>query len=244
MHDFQRIQQRFVEAVTAPEQKDLVDVEPQRLAVYRRLLKNNIVQFVERAFPVLLSLLSKPRKAALLQQFYSQFRGHSPYFHHIAQSFAEFCQKQPELPAFAADLAYYEWLEVAVANAPEKVAERATLWRWNSTLQSIVSFYPLDKISPAFQPQQPLPQAQCFVVYRQPHGAIRFSKLSPLTALWLHQSGWPEEGFSQRQIIQFSQSVLSQQPPSEVAETVQQALMNLAEVKVLIPPFNRSKDPV
>ena len=54
---FKQIQDRFVQQLKDPqksvEEPWLADIEERRMAIYQRLLRNNIFRFIDSAFPVL-----------------------------------------------------------------------------------------------------------------------------------------------------------------------------------------------
>lgn len=53
MDDFQIVQQQFTEAIRHQTDNPFEQIKPERFAVYSRLIRNNISNFVSQGFPVL-----------------------------------------------------------------------------------------------------------------------------------------------------------------------------------------------
>lgn len=115
---------RNPEVVAAPE-----GIEDRRLAVYRELVFNNIEGFLASGFPVLKSILvsdywpggGQDYWQNLVRDFMVRHHAKTPYFLEISREFLRYLiEERPtaELahrdPAFLAQLAHYEWLELAL----------------------------------------------------------------------------------------------------------------------------------
>ena len=167
-------------------------IESRRLQVYLDLVYKNIEGFISGGFPVLRSLYSDDDWHALVRAFVVGHRCHTPYFLEISQEFIRFLQEgyQPGLAdgPFLAELAHYEWVELALDVSMEQLPEGvggqdliAGTPRL-SPLAWLLSYrYPVHKIGPAFQPTGP-GEPTYLVVYRNRADKILFVELNAATA--------------------------------------------------------------
>ena len=207
--DWRELQQQWAAAIRNPNQVSLAGVEPRRLAVYQRLVFNNIDSFISRGFPVLRQLHNEQQWQQLIYQFMQQHAAQSPLFADIGREFVAFAQQT--LPGVWAQLAQYERMEVdalyaevdyQLLHATNAAAEPALTanelldgvqFRVNPSAQLGVFQYPVQQVSAA-NPQPPAAaEPVCLVVYReltsQPHWqqqeAVKFMQLTPLTMVLL-----------------------------------------------------------
>ncbi len=93
-----------------------------RMAVYREIVFNNFVGSVSACFPVLLSILGKRRFKQLVRHCFHTQHFDSPLFRDIPKAFVDWLQTQSmaslALPAYTAQLAHYEWVELYLLNLP------------------------------------------------------------------------------------------------------------------------------
>jgi hypothetical protein len=169
-------------------------VEPRRLAIYQRLVYNNIESFISGGFPVLRSLYAD-RDAdwhALVRQFIEAHRCHTPYFLEISQEFLDFLMNQYQRtgqdPPFIAELAHYEWVELALDVAEEAlppacvVTDVLTAIPRLSALAWLLSYqFPVHRIGPGYQPHEAV-EPTYLAVYRDREDRVRFMELTPATA--------------------------------------------------------------
>ena len=167
-------------------------IEPRRLKIYQDLVYNNIEGFISNGFPVLRSLYEDTTWHALVQAFIDGHRCHTPYFLEISQEFLRFLTEEYQLgesdPLFIAELAHYEWVELALdvsmedfANVTEihdPVLEVPIL----SPLAWLLSYqFPVHKIGKSFQPSEAA-EPTFLVVYRNPEDDVCFMELNPASA--------------------------------------------------------------
>ena len=104
---------RDPEAVPAPP-----GIEQRRLKIYEDLVYSNIEGFISGGFPVLRSLYGDAGWHELVRSFIGRHRCHSPYFLEISREFLEYLAQEHRLrecdPPFIAELAHYEWVELAL----------------------------------------------------------------------------------------------------------------------------------
>ncbi|QYK06570.1 HvfC family RiPP maturation protein [Shewanella zhangzhouensis] len=195
---FKDIQADFIEAIRRPDLPCPYGIAPQRMGVYRELFFNNVSGFVNSAFPVLKSLYGDAQWQALLRQFFIEHDCQNPLFIGIAGEFLAFLSAREPLagePPFLLELAHYEWLELVVATAVEQgdeaafddgaLAQKAYLQaRLGLASHARVAQYhfEVEKISPQYQPDSPLPSPCYFCLYRDGDDEVSFLKLNPMTA--------------------------------------------------------------
>lgn len=169
-----------------------VGMEPRRLKIYQDLIYNNIEGFISNGFPVLRSLYSNRAWHLLVRQFIDGHRCHTPYFLEISQEFLRFLlerhQPAPEDPPFIAELAHYEWVELALSVADEELPPAA---EERAPLQAVVQLsplawvlayrFPVHRIGADFRPQEPA-EPVYLVVFRDREDVVRFMALNAASA--------------------------------------------------------------
>ncbi len=172
------------------------DIEDRRMAIYRDLIYNNIESFLSGGFPVIRSLMDAESWHLLVRGFVKDHRCHTPYFLEISQEFLLYLQGgsafiADDLP-FIIELAHYEWVELALDVSPEQLPEPSAdidlsmhlldsnlvisplAWRLNYT-------FPVHKISPDYQPLEPLSEPTSLIVYRGSDEAVHFFASNAVT---------------------------------------------------------------
>jgi hypothetical protein len=140
-------------------------VEPRRLKIYQDLVYNNIEGFISGGFPVLRSLYEDADWHGLVRDFIDQHRCHTPYFLEISQEFIQFLLETHPLrdcdPPFMAELAHYEWVELALDVSQEVLPEPSAVGNvlaavpGLSPLAWLLSYhYPVQRIGPGFRPTE------------------------------------------------------------------------------------------
>ncbi len=170
------------------------DVEPRRLKIYQDLIYNNIESFISGGFPVLRSLYTEENWHELVRQFIDGHRCHTPYFLEISQEFLNFLMQGYERrecdPAFIAELAHYEWVELALDVSEENIDSGEVVANADplegvpvlSPLAWLLSYqYPVQKIGPGFQPEE-AGEATYLAVYRDRSDTVKFMELNGATA--------------------------------------------------------------
>lgn len=193
--DFKQTQYAFAAHLRDPENQPAPsDVEDRRMQIYRDLFFNNITSLLAQTFPVLHEIMGEQRWARLIREFYSTYECHTPLFSELPKEFldwlTEIHQTQDDEPAFIAELAHYEWIELALSLA-EDIEIDAEIHRYGDLLNSapilsplawpLAYHYPVHQISPEFQPDQPATQPSCLVVYRDREDNIGFIETNPIT---------------------------------------------------------------
>lgn len=185
------LQQRFTARVRAPHQQPLPAVlPPQRVAVYERLIRNNIEGFVRGTFPVLHKLLPTARWDQLIDAFVAGHACQSPYFRDIGEQFIDWLQSGYQAdandPPWLLELAHYEWVELALDISSEQlpaggrgsVDADATL-HWSPLAWPLLYQWPVQQLGTDYQPVEAPAQPTCLLVWRDAGDRVRFMQLTP-----------------------------------------------------------------
>lgn len=159
-----------------------------RLQVYRELVRNNLATLLGGTFPVLRAALGASAWAALLSRFLREHRSRTPLFPQLGLEFVTFLSAidDPERP-WLAELADYEWaelgLQISDAAAPPQALEEDLLDgipALSPLAWPLAYRWPVHRIGPDVQPQQPPAQPTLLLLRRDDAGRVHFSQLSPL----------------------------------------------------------------
>lgn len=215
--NFLQVQRRVAAYLRDPDINPPPDViEQRRLKVYQDLFYNNIEGFLRQGFPVLHGILDAADAwHPLVRRFFSTHACETPYFTEISAEFVGWLQAgkaPPESPAYAAELAHYEWMELALAleDAPPHPAgllatgdvmthcpvlnpvSRTLRYRWS-----------VATLSPDNPDADPLTEPLDVLMYRDRGDVVRFMAINPVTADLLEQlainEGNPRSGQSHLQ---------------------------------------------
>jgi hypothetical protein len=167
-------------------------VEQRRLDIYQRLVYNNIEGFISKGFPVLRSLYEDDAWQQLVRGFIGAHRCSTPYFMEISQEFLHYLlqEYQPGAldPPFMAELAHYEWVELALDVAEESpppavsVDDPLAAVPRLSPLAWLLSYrFPVHHIGPQNQSREER-EPTYLVVYRDRREQVRFMELNAVTA--------------------------------------------------------------
>ena len=193
---FVRVQQAFTAFVRDPEAHEPPqDIEPRRMAVYRDIMYANVESIFSGAFPVVRYLLGEERWHALVHDYFAEHRAKTPLFPQLPLELVNYLQNErgprPGDFAFLAELAHYEWVELALGIAEDEI-DGAAVDPDGDLLDGMPVLSPLawplayrfavHRISSKFLPDSPGEQPTYLVVYRDASERIGFLELNPVTA--------------------------------------------------------------
>lgn len=172
-------------------------VESRRMKIYERLVYNNIEGFISGGFPVLRTLYEDDAWHLLVRAFVDQHSCHTPYFLEISQEFLQFLMEDYQVrdtdPPFLAELAHYEWAELALDISEEVLPDPQ---QTQDILTDVVSLsplawslcyrFPVHRIGPGFRPRE-APEPTYLVVYRNRADQVGFIELNAATARLLER---------------------------------------------------------
>ena len=234
---FLQTQQQFAAHLRDPQaNKAPPGIEDRRMKIYRELIYNNIESFISSGFPILRSITPDEKWHAIVRQFVSRHRSHTPYFLEISQEFLQFLQEayQPfeDDPPFLLELAHYEWVELALDVSAEDIPCKEPLDQERPSeelLDSPLSVsplawrlsyqYPVHRIGPEYQPQKVQEQAPeqgtFLVVYRNREHQVKFLEANAVT-------------FRLLQLLEHEQNVEGESKGGSQPITARQALQTIA----------------
>ena len=165
----------------------------QRLALYRELVRTNFVEQLGGAFPVLQQSCDDDYWERLLDDFLADHRCRSPLFHQLPQEFVDYLQHERTAPAgdppWLAELAHYEWMELALAQHEAELPPADTPgdplrrgFRLSPLARPLSYRFAVHRIGPHYRPQQPEPEPTHLLVYRDRGDQVQFMAINVMTA--------------------------------------------------------------
>jgi uncharacterized protein len=191
MLDFQRYQTEFTAHIRNPAvHKKPTGVNAARMAVYRSAVFNNIFESVSVCFPVCQKAIGKRAWRELVKEFVKNYPAQSPIFREIPQQFLQFLNAQKTQPAFLAQLAHYEWVELVVGSLkteelklskkPDLLHEKPVLAPAHMLLEYDFAVHKISQRKlPKSNPK--LSEKTYFLVFRNAEFAVKFIELNPMT---------------------------------------------------------------
>ena len=165
-------------------------IEPRRLAVYRELFFNNIAGLLAGNFPVIRRTLGDDAWRALVRRFYADHASHTPLFPELGREFIRHLEASAEAagdPPWLAELAHYEWIELAVQidDSPlpphdphgDLLEGVPVVSPW---IRALAYRWPVQTIGPQHQPAEAPDAPTLLLVRRDRDGQARFAAISPL----------------------------------------------------------------
>ena len=194
LSDFQQQQYAFADYIRDPQKHKIIDgVVEERMAVYRDLFFNNIKETLASAFPVLHQVLATEQWQALCEQFFAEYRCHTPYLSRVPLEFVTWLQQNAVTsPPWLIELAQWEWTELDLFLAPDANIESSTD---HDVLNAVPVLSPLARlhhfdyavhnIGIDYVPDAPAEQAVHLLAWRKPDDDIGFMQLNTLSACLL-----------------------------------------------------------
>ena len=197
---FKQTQYAFAAHIRDPQQYPCPpDVEDRRMNIYRELFYNNVEGFMASSFPVLRKIMDDEQWHALIRDYFSNHKAKTPLFPEMPREFLQYLQEEREPqdddPPFLLELAYYEWVELALSLADEdnnidSINPDGDLLNEHPVLSALAwplqYYYPVHQIGPDFQPDKPAENPTFIVVYHNRNDKIGFLETNPVTARLLH----------------------------------------------------------
>jgi len=169
-------------------------IEERRLKVYRELFYGAIEGLLAGSFPVLRQTLGEPRWHARVRDFYANYRSQTPLFTQVAEAFIDYLQGIQADTPWQLELAHYEWVEAQLylsdAEDPPHDPQGDLLQGeplLSCTARVLAYQWPVERISPDFQPEQAPELPTLLMVYRDASLQVRFSRLAPMAYRLLAQ---------------------------------------------------------
>jgi hypothetical protein len=222
------------------------DIENRRMQIYRELFFNNIQSLLSSNFPVLRALYTDSDWRQLVRDFYAEHRCQTPLFPEVAKEFLRYLQdgRKPraEDPGFLHELAHYEWVELALsldereldATEAKEDGDLLTDVPVLSPLAWPLTYsYPVHRIKPDFQPDQPPADATHILVYRNRQDAVRFMQLNDVSRLLLELL-LEDQGLAGLELLKKVARLIRHPEPGLVVEGGAELLEDLRKKDVLL----------
>jgi hypothetical protein len=251
-----RIQRQFAGHIRDPEGvAPLAGLEARRLAIYRRLVFNNVSRLMASNFPVIKRLCTGQDWNELIAEFVRVHRAETPLFPQIAHEMVRYLQRLHEagcLPLpFLAELAHWEALETGVRLHPadlgviapgrevDPVRARPIL---NPTLSMAMYAWPVHLIGPRYQPSSPAAEPIILLACRKRDETLAFQKLNVLSACLIEtMQARPAAG-----VIAHLEAIAERLAPNDSELIIGQGLLLIqrlleAEVVLSLEPLSSTK---
>jgi hypothetical protein len=221
-------------------------IEDRRLQIYRGLLFNNVQKFMANSFPVLRKLYSDKAWRRLIRDYYRRHQAHTPLFPRMPQEFLSYLQNERGVaegdPPFLLELAEYEWLEVSLGIDTREIDETgidaegdllAGVPVSNPLIYPMAFRFPVHRIGPDYQPDEPAEQRSYLVIYRDRRDRVGFMELNPVSARLLELIINNHTASGELLVMQIAEE-LRHPNPDAVRVGGQQTLAEFRKVDILL----------
>lgn len=175
------LQQQLANAVRLGESHSPEILNPQRLAIYTRLVHNNIIGFINRCFTESPKFCEEQEWSNAQQRFILEGQSHTSFFQEIAGEFLTFCQKHQ---IFSEDILALMDFEHTQLLAEVAIAEVHQVQAWDAQTQMQISpvaylkTYPINFISSHLQ--EIFDESCTVLVWRNHRFDIYYQQLSDI----------------------------------------------------------------
>ena len=221
-------------------------IEERRLKIYRDLFYNNVEDFLANAFPVIRALSADTVWHARVRHFYSRHRSSAPQFYRLAEEFLNFLQDErgehPDDPPFLAELAHYEWVELALGISeaeltPELADPNGDPLEEPPAISPLAwplaYVWPVHRIGPEVQPVEAPAQPTYLVVYRTRQDDVKFMEINAVSARLLQLIEENPQPSGRKLLLQIAEELQHPQP-DQIVEAGRGMLAGLRERDILL----------
>lgn len=216
------------------------------MAIYRSLFFNNVSQLLAKTFPVLHKILGAEDWERLMRDYFARHESHTPLFLEMPREFLKYLEEERGSvdgdPPFQLELAHYEWVELALSideREPDLdgidpqgdlLAGRPVLTplRWSLRYR-----FPVHRLGPDYQPDQPPERPTLLLVHRDLSGRVGFIEINIVTARLLELLGDPDAR-SGRACLEHIVREMSHPAPDAVIDGGREILEGLREREVIL----------
>ncbi|HET9680120.1 MAG TPA: putative DNA-binding domain-containing protein, partial [Gammaproteobacteria bacterium] len=241
MRNFQQQQYAFAAHLRDPNKHPApADIEDRRMKIYRDLFFNSASSLLASTYPVLSKILGKDGWRALIRDYYASHICHTPLFPEVPQELLRYLQEERGQregdPPFMLELAHYEWAELALAIDKyeldfDGIDENTSLLTGYPVISPLAwplaYSYPVHKLSPDYQPQEPPPETTFLVVYRDRLDKVGFLTINAITARLLELLATDDEPQTGEQLLRRIASEINHPNPQTVVAGGAQLLNDL-----------------
>ncbi|MFW6348989.1 MAG: DNA-binding domain-containing protein [Thiohalospira sp.] len=167
-------------------------IPDRRMGVYRDLFFNNLRGMLADTYPACHAILGEERWTELVRLWFRDHRPTTPLFPELPRELMTWLERPDrprpaDEPPFLAELAHYEWLEIAVAHeaAEPAPAVEGDLLEGAPVLSPAARWaryaWPVPHLAPDYQPTEPPAEPTGVVVYRDRRDEVGFLGATPAT---------------------------------------------------------------
>ena len=188
---FQAVQAEFAAHIRDPDSnKGPSNIEPRRLAVYKRLFYDNIESFCARTFKAFRALADDMYWHSLIRSFIKSHRCSTPYFREIPSEFLQFLierEESEERYPFMIELCHFDLVRIELYFAPESIEGRNRLASLDAFIQRsplvrLLSYqWPVHKIDEDFEASGIPAEPTWLIAYRDRKSEVEFLVSNPRT---------------------------------------------------------------
>lgn len=245
---FKQSQYEFAAHIRNPELNPKpADVEQRRMDIYSELFFNNIEDFLSNTYPVLKAITPEEDWQAMMRDYFSKHHSHTPLFPEMPREFLKYLETERDTkndPPFIKELAHYEWVELALLTSDsdqdinwDYINKDGNLLNGKPVMSPLAwpltYRYPVQKISPDFQPEEPAEHPVYLLVYRNSEDDVHFMELNPVTAL-LVQLLNEDNGLTTHQMLNVIAEQLNHPNPEIVISGGVQIIQDLKDRNIIL----------
>jgi hypothetical protein len=225
--DFRALQAQLGAHLRDPERVAAPDaVDTRGLAIYRDLVYRNVERAVASGFPVIRQLSNDEAWHARVRDFLARHACAAPQFNRIAEEFVAFLADErgvhPDDPPYLAELAHYEWVELALGLRDEDAPAPRTPsgdvldapLRVSPLAWTLSYAWPVHRLGPSYTPAAPPEVPTYLVVWRDPADDVRFMEINAVTARLMQLASEQPAATGQALLAQIAQDI--GRPPATI----------------------------
>lgn len=190
--ELERLQNEFAARIRNPDSNSVPEgVDPARMRVYQDLIYNGTEELLENCFPVIYEIASDELRESLIRGFLSDHSAESPLFYEVPEEFLSYLiegREEPSDPPYLAELAHFEWMELALEltdeQRPKNIDPVGDLYHdiiEPSPLMEVVGYhYPVHEIDANNLPTIQDKSSYCLAVYRDKDEVVQCLVLSAI----------------------------------------------------------------
>jgi hypothetical protein len=233
---------RDPEGVAPPE-----GIEERRIAIYRKLFFNNLLNLLGRFFPVLRKIHDDEQWRRFVRGFMQDHEARTPYFLQLPEEFLGYLQQEfepdEEDHAFLVELAHYEYAELAlsVSEAQNDLAgidpggdllggvpvKSALAW-------AFAYRFPVHRISPQYLPEEPEENPVYLALYRNSDDEVGFLELNAITAALLDAIEQNDDGLTGEALLRRLADQFNYPDADALVEHGAAALNEMRQLEILV----------
>lgn len=238
---FQSLQLDFAAHIRNPELNPIpAGIEARRMAIYARLIYNNIENFCATRFKRAKELLGDAGWDSLVRDFVHRHESKSPYFSQIAEEFLAYLALERDRandPPFLLEMCHFDWLPLYLDRLPgeipsyQSIPEPLVATLKTSELVQVRRYeWPVHKLSAEFQPSEPPPNPTWVLAFRNRADKVDQKVVDGFTATLVERFREPVVGRIGVESVLGDAATLTR----ERMEKIEARLHDLIELDVLL----------